>query len=206
MKTIYLYVLDTMADWEPGYALAELQSQRYFTEKKDWQVKTCAVTKTPIVTMGGITIQPNATIDDVKADHTVMLLLPGADTWFNSEQQPILDKVRELLAADVPVAAICGATGALAQAGVLDEVQHTSNGLQYLQMFCDKYKGSDKYKEELAITDGNVITAGASAPVDFAYHILKRLQVMPEDKLEHWYGYFGKHSSVDLLKLLGVIV
>jgi hypothetical protein len=31
MKTIYSYVLDTMADREVGYATAELSSQRYFT-------------------------------------------------------------------------------------------------------------------------------------------------------------------------------
>lgn len=30
MFTVYLYVLDTMADWEPGYAAAELNSGRFF--------------------------------------------------------------------------------------------------------------------------------------------------------------------------------
>jgi len=29
MKTIYVYVQDTMADWEAGYALAELHSGRF---------------------------------------------------------------------------------------------------------------------------------------------------------------------------------
>lgn len=33
MFTIYVYVLDTFADWEMGYAISELNSGRFF--KKD---------------------------------------------------------------------------------------------------------------------------------------------------------------------------
>lgn len=32
MSRIYLYVLDTLADWEPGYILAELHSGRYLKD------------------------------------------------------------------------------------------------------------------------------------------------------------------------------
>lgn len=30
MYTVYVYVLDTLADWELGYVLAELNSSRFF--------------------------------------------------------------------------------------------------------------------------------------------------------------------------------
>ena len=33
-KHVYLYVLDTLSDWEPGYAIAELNSGRFFRTKK----------------------------------------------------------------------------------------------------------------------------------------------------------------------------
>jgi hypothetical protein len=33
MQTIYIYVLDTLADWEIGYLTSELNSGRFF--KKD---------------------------------------------------------------------------------------------------------------------------------------------------------------------------
>jgi len=29
-KIAYLYIFDTLADWEPGYVIAELHSGRYF--------------------------------------------------------------------------------------------------------------------------------------------------------------------------------
>ncbi len=38
MRNICPYVVDTMADWEVGHAIAELCSQRYFAEPKDWSV------------------------------------------------------------------------------------------------------------------------------------------------------------------------
>lgn len=83
---------------------------------------------------------------------------------------------------------------------MLDNVKHTSNGLQYLQMFCPNYKGAHNYRDQLAVTDGNIITAGSSAPVEFAYHILQTLAVFEPAHLEYWYGYFGRHSVKDFLK------
>lgn len=32
MSTIYVYVMDTLADWELGYVTAELNSGRFFKE------------------------------------------------------------------------------------------------------------------------------------------------------------------------------
>ena len=206
MKTIYLYVLDTMADWEVGYATAELNSQRYFKERRsEWQVKTCAIGKKPIVTMGGVTIVPDFALDEVYTENALLLILPGADTWLTPTHAPVLAKARALMDAEIPVAAICGATGALGQAGMLDKVKHTSNGLAYLQMFCAKYAGAENYRDKQAVTDGNLITAGSSSPVRFAYHIFKKLNVFESADLEHWYDYFAKHSTASLMKLLGSI-
>lgn len=54
MFKVYIYALDTLADWELGYVTAELNSGRFF--KKDApevSVKTVAVSREPIKTMGG---------------------------------------------------------------------------------------------------------------------------------------------------------
>ena len=52
MKTIYLYVLDTLADWEIGHLTSEVQSKRFF--KKDAEkvaIKTVSHSKAPIHTI-----------------------------------------------------------------------------------------------------------------------------------------------------------
>lgn len=64
MKTIYIYVLNTLADWEFGYITAELNSKRFF--KKDApeiNIQFVSYALTPIKTMGGLTITPNCLID-----------------------------------------------------------------------------------------------------------------------------------------------
>lgn len=33
MFTMYVYVLDTLADWEPGYVISELNSGRFSKER-----------------------------------------------------------------------------------------------------------------------------------------------------------------------------
>ena len=69
MFTVYIYVLDTLADWELGYVTAELNSGRFF--KKDApevSVKTVAISKEPVKTMGGLTIVPDRSIRDIEVD------------------------------------------------------------------------------------------------------------------------------------------
>ena len=84
--------------------------------------------------------------------------------------------------------AICGATAGLALAGLLDDRPHTSNAREYLQAL--GYRGEAFYQDQLVVTDGNLITANATAPVDFAYHILNKLQVHSPRVLDAWYGLF----------------
>jgi len=55
MRTLYLYIPDTMADWEPGHVLAELRSGRYLRDPGlKYNIVLCGRTLDPITTMGGI--------------------------------------------------------------------------------------------------------------------------------------------------------
>ena len=66
MFTVYVYVLETLADWELGYITAELCSRRFFRkDAPEVSLKTVAVSKDPIKTRGGLTVVPDCTIDDV---------------------------------------------------------------------------------------------------------------------------------------------
>jgi putative intracellular protease/amidase len=191
-RCAYLYVLDTMSDWEPGYAIAELNSGRYFrTKGQRLPVKTVGVTDRPVTTMGGLRLTPDVLLQDVVPDSTAIFVVVGADTWSDPRHTPALDKVHELLNAGTNVAAICGATAALANAGVFDHRPHTSNSLAYLEMFAPRYKGKPHYVDAVAITEGNLITAGSAGSLLFAKHILKRLDVFSDATLEAWYRYFA---------------
>lgn len=191
MKTIYVYVLDTLADWELGYVTSELKSGRFF--KKDSQridLKTVSHTKKPIHTMGGLTITPDCLIEDINLNKTSVLLLPGADTWNEPEHINIIEKAKELLTLGATVCAICGATTALANVGLLDKRLHTSNGIGYLEMFSPYYKGQDFYIDKPAVKDQNLITASSSGALLWAKQIIEHLDVFQMNTLEYWYQYF----------------
>ncbi|MGL4346374.1 MAG: type 1 glutamine amidotransferase family protein [Cellulosilyticaceae bacterium] len=192
MFTIYVYVLDTLADWELGYMTSELNSGRFF--KKDAapvSLKTVSYSKEPITTMGGLTIIPNCLIDDIVMNETSVLLLPGANTWHDPKHSAIIQKASELLALGATVCAICGATTALANLGLLDHRPHTSNGAGFLEMFAPGYKGQCFYIDKPSVADGNLITASSTEGLLCAKQLIAHLGLFESNTLESWYDYFS---------------
>ena len=192
MFTIYVYVLDTFAEWELGHVISELNSGRFF--KKDAQcvsLKTVSFTKEPIHTMGGLTIIPDCLIDDIIVNETSVLLLPGADTWNDPMHGAIIEKAGEFLALGATVCAICGATATLAGFGLLDNRPHTSNGPGFLEMVSPCYKGQSFYVDKPSVTDNNLITASSTGALLWAKQIIERLDVFETRTLEAWYDYFN---------------
>lgn len=191
MRTLYLFVTDTLSDWEPGNVLAELRSGRYLKDPAlKYQVILCGRTLEPVTTMGGIRLVPEVLISDIRPVPDDVLILPGADTWLDPLQEPVMGTVSRLLDHGTVVGAICGATLGLANAGLLDNRPHTSNDPAVLKMFCPHYRGEDYYKNEPAVTGDNLITASGLAPVEFAYHVFRKLDVMTPAALEAWHGLF----------------
>ena len=192
MFTIYVYVLDTLADWELGHVISELNSGRFF--KKDAQrvlLTTVSNSKDPIKTMGGLTVVPDCSIDDIVVSETSVLLLPGADRWKDPKHGTIIKKAAELLAVGAAVCAICGATAALADYGLLDQRRHTSNGPGFLEMVSPGYKGQSFYVDEPSVTDNNLITASSTGALLWAKQIIENMGVFQSDTLEAWYEYFS---------------
>ena len=82
------------------------------------------------------------------------------------------------------IAAICGATVAVARAGLLDDCRHTSNSLAYLQQNAVAYDGANYYHDgPYAVFDGNIVTAPGTAPVTFTREVLRALQSAGGDLL-----------------------
>lgn len=192
MVTIYVYVLDTLADWELGHVISELNSGRFFKEgAQRVTLKTVSCSKEPINTMGGLTILPHCSVDDIAVSASSVLLLPGADTWNDPKHGAVIEKAGELLSAGAAVCAICGATAALAGFGLLDKRPHTSNGPGFLEMFSPGYKGQRFYIDKPSVADKNLITAGSAGALQWAKQIIEYLGVFKPDTLEAWYQYFS---------------
>lgn len=112
MKTraVHLFVFDTMADWEPAFAIAGINNPEWQLEPGRYTVRTAAVGREIVTTMGGVSIQPGLTLREVLPEASAMLILPGGQSWDSGANPEAVNKAREFMAAGVPVAAICAAT------------------------------------------------------------------------------------------------
>ena len=179
---------DTLADWEVAHLLVELHTGRFTGTRFD--VSTVAETLEPIKTMGGVRILPDMLLADLEPRHSRLLILPGAEMWDAGGGDGFAAAAARFLDAGVPVAAICGATAGLARAGLLDERAHTSAAREYLA--ATGYAGRDRYVDDCAVIDGNLITAGPQFPVQFACAVLRHLGVGSDRMLNAYEGVFHR--------------
>lgn len=202
MITVYIYVLDTLADWEIGHLTAEINSKRFFKKgAEEISLKTVSYSKKPIYTMGGMKIIPDYIVNDIAANEKNLLILPGADTWNNSEHYAIIEKAAEMLS----VGAICGATAALANFGILDKLPHTSNGVGFLEMVAPDYKGSNLYIDKPAVASNKLITASSTEAILWTKQIIENLDVFEQDTLESWCKYFSTGKPEHFFALMNTL-
>jgi putative intracellular protease/amidase len=205
-KKVFLYVFNTMSDWEYGYLIAELNSGRYF--KKDLtpsKVITVGANKEIITTMGGLSIKPDISLDECTLESADLIILPGGNTWGEDIHQPILKKIGVALKLGTIVAAICGATEGLANVGYLDSRKHTSNNLEYIKIVCPNYKGEKFYEMEPVVSSENLVTASGVAPLEFAMEVMKKLDVFAPDTLHSWYKLNKTHKPEHFFQLMDSI-
>jgi len=203
---VYLYVLDTLADWEIGYLTAEINSKRYFKNKNDdCKIVKVGASKDPIKTMGGMSIKPDIQIGEMKFQNNDILVLPGGDTWLEEKNKEILLYAKEVINNGQNVAAICGATLGLAKVGALDKKKHTSNAKDLLKMICPEYLGENSYVEKPAVVDKNLITASGLCALEFAYEVIKILNIFKSETLESWYNLYTTKEAKYFFSLMSSI-
>ena len=187
-RTAHLAAYDTLAEMEVGHLLTELHTGR-FTDAP-FEVVTVAESRDPVTTMGGVRWVPDALLADLDPADSDLLVLPGAEMWDAGGGDAFAAAAARFLDAGVPVAAICGATAGLARAGLLDDRRHTSAAAEYLAM--TGYAGGDRYVQERAVVDGDLVTAGPQSPVQFARATLGRLGLASPEVLDAYEGVFHR--------------
>ncbi|HET7599783.1 MAG TPA: DJ-1/PfpI family protein [Gemmatimonadales bacterium] len=181
---VYLLVVPGFADWEPAHALAEVRRHG------GYRVEALALSPDPVESMGGLRVQPTRVLADLDPGDVALLVLPGGDRW-EGELEPELVRALNLLERrGVPIAAICGATVAVARAGLTRGRRHTSNGLAYLQQHVADYADAALYEDQLAVRDRGLITASGLGDVEFAREIMAELDVLSPEDRDLWASVF----------------
>lgn len=188
MKKVLVFLTDGFADWEASYVTAELNKS-----STGYQVETVALDKEPKISMGGLKVLPDYSMDDAPETFS-MLILPGGTTWREEKNQKIEKLVKDCFDQNIPVAAICDATTFLGMHGFLDHSRHTGNSLPYLKEGAPAYRGEEHYIAQPSVRDNGLITANGTAALEFTREILLELNVRDEKDIENWYGFFKKGS------------
>jgi putative intracellular protease/amidase len=184
-KSVYVLLVDGFADWEPAHALAELRRHGGYS------VESVGLSSAAVESMGGLRVAPSTTLDAVSPGDVAVFILPGGDRWEHHPIEPALDaKLRELDDHHVPIAAICGATLAVAQLGLIRGRRHTSNGLAYLQTHVPGYSDVASYVDAPAVRDRGLITASGLADVEFARELFEELGVLTAAQRAQWAEIF----------------
>lgn len=198
-QTVHLLVFDSMADWEAAFAIAGINNPRFQRRPGRYRVLTVGAGGSPITTIGGVRILPDTTIAEIDPDSSAMLILPGGETWESGANPEAINLARTFFVHGAPLAAICGATLALARGGILDDFHHTSNSREYLS--ATGYRGGSFYCDLPAVSDENLITASGTAPIEFAREIFRTLDLYTPDALDAWYSLF-KFSNAAAFELM----
>ncbi len=201
-NTVHLAIYDSMTDWEFGHVVAHINSPEFQKTPGEFEVKTVGETLEPIITKGGLRVLPDLSLDRLEPGDSRMFILPGADTAAGGGIDVFVQMAARFLEAEVPVAAICGATAALARYGLLDELPHTSNAKEFLEM--TDYSGGCHYQDRPAVTSGSLITASGIAPIAFAIEIFRKLDLYTDSTLEAWRKLYQKQDPEGFNELMAV--
>ncbi|XXJ19013.1 DJ-1/PfpI family protein [Desulfovibrio caledoniensis] len=162
MKKVAIILTQGFADWEYGL-IAGAGGPFYGLE-----IRFFAPTAGEVRSMGGLSATIPDGVEAIREWSPGVIAVIGGTIW-ETDDAPVLD---DLLLTHHSrggvVAGICGGTLALARAGLLDDVRHTSNDADYLHRHAPGYAGSELFHPSPeAVVDNRVITAPGTAPVGF---------------------------------------
>ena len=193
-KEVLLLLTDHWADWEASYAIAVINSVEQYV------VKTISIDTQPKVSIGGLRTEIDYAIQDYQGfDNLKMIILTGGFSWGENRYDEIADFVKRANASGIPIAAICGATIFLAKHGFLNNIKHTGDTWEYFEENLKNekgYTGQENFVSSQLVNDNGFITANETAAVDFAYEILRMLEVDTNEEIDLWYDKFknGMHK------------
>ena len=139
------------------------------------EVVTAGLRPGPVRGARGTQVLPDSELGQASIDDFDMIALPGGQPGVANLRADarVIRLVKEMAAAEKPVAAICAAPMVLADAGILEGRRATAypGSLEALDV-----KGL-AFENSVLVTDGNIITSrGPGTAVDFGLALVEHLE------------------------------
>lgn len=183
MTKIVSILAEGFADWET--ALLNAVARSYY----DIETLYATPDGRPVTSAGGLKVTPDLAVAAIEVSVFDALVVCGGTAWSQPDAPEIGAVLLAARAAGKTVAGICDGTLALARAGVLDTVPHTSNSTGNLTP--TGYQGAAQYRDQpQAVVAGKIVTAPGTAPVSFMIGVLETLG-RRDANLDYYAGLFA---------------
>lgn len=190
MPKIAIVLTNGYADWECAF-LNGIGNSYYGVETLN-----AAPAGQTVVSQGGLTTIPSGSVEEIEPNEFDCLVICGGVIWESTEAPDITKTILDFLKNEKYVAAICGGTLALANAGILNDIHHTSNTLEFLKNNSTIYNGASNYIEDhKAVIDKRIITAAGSAPASFTAEIFRAVGIADETVKDFLKMLSAEHMS-----------
>ncbi len=157
----------------PGVEIIDSMGPYEMFGAAGFDVYLVAATKDPVTTAMGVTVVPRYTFADAPGPD--VLVVPGGGVTGASHSEAVLDYVRTVSAHTRCTMSVCNGAFILASAGLLDGLSATTtNGnLRRLERGYPKVR---VVRDQRYVDNGRIVTtAGLSAGIDGALHVIARL-------------------------------
>lgn len=168
MPKIALILTPGFADWEYAYIAG--------TGGPFYSMDVGFFTPTPgeVVSQGGLATNVSRSTDEIDDWKPNVVAVIGGSGWARDGAPNIADVLTAQRERGATVAGICGGTLALARAGLLNGVRHTSNDPSFLTDNEPNYAGADRYEAvPSAVSDDRIVTAPGTAATSFAAKVFQ---------------------------------
>jgi len=168
MAKIAVVLTDGFADWE--YALIGGTGGPFY----GLEIQYFSPSPKALCSQGGLNAIVQQDLSDLDAWLPDVIVIIGGLIWDTDRAPDMTELLRAHHTQGIGLAGICGGTLALARAGLLNDIPHTSNDADFLTRNAARYHGSAHYKSSPSATAaGGIITAPGTAPVSFAAAVFK---------------------------------
>ncbi|MDZ5473005.1 DJ-1/PfpI family protein [Bacillus sp. 31A1R] len=180
MKT-YVFVYD-------GFAHFEAMVLGYIMNGKGHEVITVGSSNVPVKSAEGFRIANDQVISEVNVNDVDLFVVPGGNSYPAMGNAALISVIQQLHEMKKPIAAICHGPVLLAEAGVLEGKQFTSNVGETDEQF-SLFKGT--YVKEDVVTDDHFVTAIGNAYVEFAFKVAEKVNLFSsEDEANAYFNFF----------------
>lgn len=188
-EILYALLPDYAAHEVVYLAQAVAYDEYALKENPKYVNKVVAPTLEPVKSIGGFRTVPDYSFETMPEDYAALVLIGGFG-WATPVAEQIVPIVRKAIESGKIVGAICNGASFMAKAGFLNNVKHTGNGLEQLQLWGgDNYTNPDGYVHVQAVSDNNIVTANGSATLEFAKELLLLLENDTPERIEMYYQF-----------------